>query len=66
MTDAHPAVTRHESPDGISDLCDSAAEKWRAVHQRLLQCKAPDREHIDELAIRISEALIGIETMLLI
>lgn len=49
----------------LRQLCDQAIEDWSLFHSRVVKCDAPDREHLEQIEIRITAALIELEAMLL-
>lgn len=49
----------------LRQLCDQAIADWSLFHNRVVKCDAPDRDHLEQIEIRITAALIELEAMLL-
>lgn len=49
----------------IQKLCDQCVADWSRFHGRVARCDAPDRDHLEEIEIRITGALVALEAMLL-
>jgi hypothetical protein len=61
----HAALAGTPHLPTIRQLCDQCIEDWSLFHGRVTNCDAPNREHLEEIEIRITTALIELEAMLL-
>lgn len=49
----------------IQKLCDQCVADWSQFHGRVAKCNAPDRDHLEQIELRITTALVDLEAMLL-
>lgn len=49
----------------IQKLCDQCVADWSQFHGRVEKCNAPDRDHLEQIEIRITASLVELEAMLL-
>ncbi len=61
----HAALV-HETPEAtLRRHCATIYAEWELLHRHIADCRAPDREHINELLIQISVELVELEAMFL-
>jgi hypothetical protein len=61
----HVAILQNAPDETLRQLATAVTVKWEALHTRIEECEAGDRDHIQEIQAQISRELIGIQAMFL-
>lgn len=61
----HAALIHDTSEATLREHCATIYAEWELLHRHISDCKAPDRDHINELLIQISVELVELEAMFL-
>ncbi len=61
----HVATVQSAPPEAIEKLVDALHADWEDLQRRIVSSKAPDREHLLNVLLRIGSELVEVETLLL-